>query len=51
LDTWWLIVGGVLFVAITVGIFRPRRPRVRDLGGFSDQWLAEHRTITHDRNR
>jgi hypothetical protein len=51
METWWLIAGGVLLVAIMCGLFRPRRPRSRDLGAFSDQWLAEHRATTHDPSR
>jgi hypothetical protein len=48
---WWLIAGGVLLVAILVGLFRPRRPGVHDLGVISDQWIAHHRASARDSDR
>jgi hypothetical protein len=51
MDTGWLIVGGVLLVAFVIALFRPRRSRVPDLGAFSEHWLAQHQSSTHDPHR
>jgi hypothetical protein len=52
MQTWWLIgVGGGVLVAITFGLFWPRRPRTQDLGVISSQWIAQHRSSTHDPDR
>jgi hypothetical protein len=51
MQPWWLVAGGVLLVAIMIGLFRPRQPRGHDLGVISDQWLAQHRVSARDTDR
>jgi hypothetical protein len=49
----WILTGSALVVAIVFALIQSGRRRRRgpDLGVISDQWMAQHRASTHDRNR